>query len=83
MGLVYQYLITEVTTNPGYAPFVIKSDFSYPPSPTPTHINLDIEEPGVGIENEKYSLCLNFIDKTCKIYLFMFVLICFIQYCSI
>ena len=27
----------------------------------------------VGIENEKYSLYLNFIDKTCKIYLFIFV----------
>ena len=23
-------------------------------------------EPGIGIENEKYSLYLNFIDKTCK-----------------
>ena len=30
-------------------------------------------EPGIGIENEKYSLYLNFIDKTCKIYLFIFV----------
>ena len=28
---------------------------------------------GVGIENEKYSLYLNFIDKTFKIYLFLFV----------
>ena len=28
---------------------------------------------GVGIENEKYSLYLNFIDITCKIYLFIFV----------
>ena len=28
---------------------------------------------GFGIENEKYSLYLNFIDKTCKIYLFIFV----------
>ena len=28
----------------------------------------------VGIENEKYSLSLNFIDKTCKIYLSIFVL---------
>ena len=26
-----------------------------------------------GIENEKYSLYLNFIDKTCKMYLFIFV----------
>ena len=40
-------------------------------------------KPGVGIENEKYSLYLNFIDKTCKIYLFVFLSICFIQYCSI
>ena len=31
-------------------------------------------KPRVGIENEKYSLSLNFIDKTCKIYLFIFVL---------
>ena len=31
-------------------------------------------EPGIGIENEKYSLYLNFIDKTCKKYLFLFVL---------
>ena len=38
---------------------------------------------GLAIENEKYSLYLNFIDKTCKIYLFIFVSICFIQYCSI
>ena len=30
-------------------------------------------KPGVGTENEKYSLSLNFIDKTCKIYLFIFV----------
>ena len=30
-------------------------------------------KPGVGIENEKYSLYLNFIDKTCKTYLFIFV----------
>ena len=30
-------------------------------------------KPGVGIENEKYSLFLNFIDKTCEIYLFIFV----------
>ena len=28
---------------------------------------------GVVIENEKYSLYLNVIDKTCKIYLFLFV----------
>ena len=28
---------------------------------------------GLGIENEKNSLSLNFIDKTCKIYLFIFV----------
>ena len=25
-------------------------------------------KPGVGIENEKYRLSLNFIDKTCKFY---------------
>ena len=34
-------------------------------------------KPGVGIENEKYSMHLNFIDKTCKytyFYLFKFVL---------
>ena len=30
-------------------------------------------KPGVGIENEKYSLYLNFIDKTYRIYLFIFV----------
>ena len=30
-------------------------------------------ETWIGIENEKYSLPLNFIDKTCKIYLFIFV----------
>ena len=30
-------------------------------------------ETWVGIENEKYSLYLNFIDKTCEIYLFIFV----------
>ena len=30
-------------------------------------------KPGICIENEKYSLSLNFIDKTCKIYLFIFV----------
>ena len=30
-------------------------------------------KPGVGIENENYNLYLNFIDKTCKIYLFIFV----------
>ena len=30
-------------------------------------------KPGVGIEKEKYSLYINFIDKTCKIYLFIFV----------
>ena len=30
-------------------------------------------KPGVGIENEKYSLSLNFIDSTYKIYLFVFV----------
>ena len=29
-------------------------------------------------EFQKYSLYLNFIDKTCKIYLFVFVYICFI-----
>ena len=34
-------------------------------------------KPGVGIENKKYSLYLNFIDKTCKytyLHLFKFVL---------
>ena len=30
-------------------------------------------KPGVGTENEKYSLYLNSIDKTRKIYLFIFV----------
>ena len=30
-------------------------------------------KPGVGIENVKYSLYLNFNDKTCKTYLFIFV----------
>ena len=30
-------------------------------------------KPGVGIENGKYSLYFNFIDKTYKIYLFTFV----------
>ena len=34
---------------------------------------VNMGETGVGIENEKYSLYLNFIDKTCKIYLFIFV----------
>ena len=29
--------------------------------------------PGDDIEKKKYSLYLNFIDKTCKIYLFIFV----------
>ena len=28
-------------------------------------------ETGVGIENEKYSLYLNFIDKTCNTYLYL------------
>ena len=40
-------------------------------------------KPGVGIENEKYRLSLNCIDKSCKIYVFIFVKICFIKYCSI
>ena len=31
-------------------------------------------ETWVGIENEKYSLYLNFIDNTCKLFLFVFVL---------
>ena len=29
-------------------------------------------KPGVGIEKEKYSFPVNFIDKTCKVYLFIF-----------
>ena len=36
-------------------------------------MHLTYSKNGVGIENEKYSLHLNFIDKTCKIYLFIFV----------
>ena len=38
---------------------------------------------GLVLKMKKYSLYLNFIDKTCKIYLVILVWICFIQYCSI
>ena len=46
---------------------------SYPRFASNIIVKIFWGKPGVGIENEKYSLSLNFIDKTCKIYLFIFV----------